>query len=121
MAFGFPASHSERYSAGAGKSSDLRVAVRATLNALSWSIREEGSDQIISSTSVNIRSWGEKVLISFLRDNSISVTSKCAMPMQCFDWGKNKANVGRFMAEINQQEHIADLTARLEALEAQRK
>lgn len=100
MAFGFPAYHTERYSAGTGKSADLRVAVRATLNALSWSIREEASDRVVASTSVNIRSWGEKVLISFLPDNSISVTSKCALPTQCLDWGKNKANVGRFMAEI---------------------
>lgn len=100
MAFGFPAYHTERYSADAGKSADLRFAVRETLNELSWPLREEASDQIIASTSVNIRSWGEKVLIRFLPDNSISVTSKCALPTQCFDWGKNNANVGRFMAAI---------------------
>ena len=75
------------------------------MNALSWSIREEASNQIIASTSVSKKSWGEKVLISFLQDNTISVTSKCALPTQCFDWGKNKANVGKFMAEIGN--HIA--------------
>ena len=100
MTVGFPAYHTERYSVGAGKSADLRVAVRATLKALSWSIREEASETIIASTSVNFRSWGEKVLISFLPDNSISVTSKCALPTQFLDWGKHEANVGRFMAEI---------------------
>lgn len=100
MAFGFPAYHTERYCADTGKSADLRAAVRVTLNALSWSIREEVSDRITASTSGNIRSWGEKILISFLPDNSISVTSKCALPTQCFDWGKNKANVVKFMAEI---------------------
>jgi hypothetical protein len=104
MAFGFPAYHTDQYSAGTGKSADLRVAVRETLNALSWSLREEASDQIIASTSVNMRSWKEKVLISFFPDNSISVTSKCALPTQCLDWGKNKANVSRFMAEI--RKHI---------------
>ena len=67
---------------------------------MSWSIREEASGQIIASTSVNLRSWGEKVLISFLPDNSISVTSKCSLSTQCLDWGKNKANVEKFMAEI---------------------
>ena len=100
MVFGFPAYHTERYCAGTGKSADLRVAVRETVNALSWSIREEASDRITASTSVNIRSWGEKILISFLPDNSISVTSKCALPTQCLDWGKNKANVVKFMTEI---------------------
>jgi len=100
MAFGFPAYHTERYSMDTSKSADLRVAVRETLTALSWSVREESHDQIIASTSMNIRSWGEKLLISFLPDKSVSVTSKCGLPTQCFDWGKNKANVGRFIVEI---------------------
>lgn len=101
MAFGFPAYHTERYSSDTSNSADLHVAVRDTLTALSWSVREESHDQIIASTSVNIRSWGEKVLIIFMPDNSISVTSMCALPTQCLDWGRNKANVGRFMAEIS--------------------
>jgi len=100
MAFGFPAYHTERYSTDTRKSADLRVAVRETLTALSWSVREESHDRVIASTSMNIRSWGEKLLISFLPDNSVSVISKCALPTQCLDWGKNKANVGLFMAEI---------------------
>jgi len=87
-------------SRGAGISADLRTVVRSALKAMSWSIREEVSGQIIASTSFNLRSWGEKVLISFLPGNSISVTSKCSLPTQCLDWGKNKANVEKFMAEI---------------------
>ncbi len=100
MAFGFPAYHTECYSTDTSKSTDLRVAVRETLTALSWSVREESHDRIIASTSMSSRSWGEKVLIIFLPDKSISVTSKCSLPTQCFDWGKNKANVGQFIAEI---------------------
>jgi hypothetical protein len=100
MSFGFTAYHTERCSPDTTRSADLRVAVRATLAALSWSVREESHDQIAASTSMNFRSWGEKVLISFLPDKSISVTSKCSLPTQCFDWGKNKANLARFMKEI---------------------
>ena len=99
MAFGFPAYHTESYSAGA-KTVDWQQAVKGTLYALSWSIREETHDRIIGSTSMNIRSWGEKVFIDILPDNSITVTSKCALPTQCVDWGKNKDNVVRFMAEL---------------------
>ena len=109
MTFGFPAYHTERYCAATGESADLRVAVRATLNALSWSIMEETSGRIIASTSVNIRSWGENILVSFLPDNSISVTSKCASPTQCVDWGKNKANVVKFMTEI--RKHVVGSSA----------
>jgi hypothetical protein len=100
MAFGFPAYHTEHYSTEPDMSVDLRVVARSALIAISWSIGAESNSQIVASTSVNLRSWGEEVLISFLPDNSISVTSKCSWPTQCFDWGKNKANVEKFMAEI---------------------
>ncbi len=99
MAFGFPAYHTEHYSPSAS-TTDIQNAVRQTLSMLNWPIREERSESIIASTSMNLRSWGEKVLINVLKDNSISVTSKCALPTQCLDWGKNKANVTKFMAEI---------------------
>ena len=100
MAFGFPAYHTEHYSAGAGISTDLRGAVKSALTEISWSIREEASDQIIASTDISLMSWGEKVLINFLPDNSIFVISKCSYPLQCVDWGKNKINVEKFMAKI---------------------
>jgi hypothetical protein len=100
MAFGFPAHHTECYSSGPDNPRDLRPAAREALNALSWSVREETHDRILASTSVNMRSWGENVTIDFLPDNSISVTSKCALPTQCLDWGRNKANVAKFVERI---------------------
>ena len=99
MAFGFPAYHTENYSPSES-GSDLRTAVKTTLNAISWSVRQESPDTIIASSSMNIRSWGEKVIVTFLPNNTISVTSKCALPTQCLDWGKNKANINKFMAEL---------------------
>jgi hypothetical protein len=100
MAFGFPASHTERYSPGTA-TPDLRRAVRETFIALSWSVREETPDGIVASTSADLRSWGEKVFVDFPPDDAISVTSKCALPTQCLDWGKNKANVRKFLAEFD--------------------
>ena len=100
MAFGFPAYHTECYSAD-NATPDLRKAARETLAVLSWSVCEETDDRIVASTTMSIRSWGEKVLINFLPGNSICVTSKCALPTQCLDWGKNKANVVEFMAEFS--------------------
>ena len=49
---------------------------------------------------MSLLSWGEKVIITFLSDDSIAVTSKCAFPGQCLDWGKNKANIKKFIAEL---------------------
>lgn len=99
MSFGFPAYHTDRYSLGS-PNTDIISAVRESIKSLSWSLREESKDLMVVSTSMNIRSWGEKVEINFLQDNSLSVTSKCTLFTQCFDWGKNKSNVTKFMSEI---------------------
>ena len=98
MAFGFPAYHTESYSAG-GSLTELHAAAKKALDSLFWSIREETTERIIASTSISFRSWGEKVIINCLPDNTISVTSTCALRTQCLDWGKNEANVRKFMAE----------------------
>ena len=99
MAFGFPAYHTENYSLS-DSPSDLRAAVRSALNEVSWSIKKVSPDTIVASTSLSLLSWGEKVIITFLSDDSIAVTSKCAFPGQCLDWGKNKANIKKFIAEL---------------------
>ena len=97
MAIGFPAYHTEIYSPSDDRS-DLRSAVKLTLSEVSWLIRKETQETIEASTSLNLRSWGEKIIITFLSNGSISVTSKCALPTQLFDWWKNETNIKKFMA-----------------------
>ena len=99
MTFGFPAYHTETY-APSGDGADIRASVKSTLQAVSWSIRNEFPDRIEASISFNFRSWGENVVVTFLPNGTVSVTSSCVLPTQCFDWGKNKANVETFMAEL---------------------
>ena len=101
MTFGFPAYHTENYQAAAVDPSDLHAAVKMALNALGWNISvkrpETGSGRDISCrTSISMVSWGEKISITFSDDCSVSITSKCVWLTQCFDWGKNRANVDRF-------------------------
>ena len=107
MAFGFPAYHTESYSPGRLGTGDLRSAAHSALIALGWILREDGDVQMTVSTGANLRSWGEKVLINFLPDNTISVTSRCMLPTQCFDWGKNKANVTKFLSELQKHANSA--------------
>ena len=99
MAFGFPAYHTQRFSLGS-TAADLHNAVRRALESLSWSIREDTSAGVVASIGVNLWSFGERVLIAFLPQNCISITSRCAASTQCFDWGKNKANVSKFITEV---------------------
>ena len=99
MSFGFPAYHTENYSPKTGDE-NIREAVRKSLENLSWKIREETSNKILASTSMGMRSWGEKIHINFLTDGSISITSKCALPTQFLDWGKNKKNIHSLLNKI---------------------
>lgn len=109
VTFAFPAYHTERYSAGTGRSSDLRAGVHAALQALAWGIEVEESARIVASSNLNVYTWGERISVDFLPDDSVSITSKCALPTQCFDWGKNKANVVRLMTEI--RKHVVASSA----------
>lgn len=99
MTFGFPAHYHARYP-GRIRAMDVRAAVRATLAELSWRIKEERGDGIAATSGISWHSWGEQVHVAFLPDGSISVTSRCSYPLQCVDWGKNEANVRRFMKAI---------------------
>jgi len=110
MELRFPAYHTEKYSPQSSKPAELHVAVQIALKALSWPISEEDHNRIIVALKMNVWSWGETILISFLPDNSISVTSRCAFPLQCIDWGKNKVNVERFMEEF--RKHVPAATRR---------
>jgi hypothetical protein len=100
MAFGFPAYHTEELSGT--PDAPFREAVLNAVRALGWSPQKKSEDAITASTSINIWSWGEKVTVEFHREGA-TVTSRCAMFTQCVDWGRNKSNVRKFLAEIRKQ------------------
>ena len=99
MALAFPAYHTELFSSGIA-ATELHRNVRECLVALSWTIEEEKDDGFVAVTDINLRSFGERVSINLLPDNFIQITSKCVLMTQCFDWGKNKENVTKFIAEF---------------------
>lgn len=103
MAFGFPAYHTERYPAKAASADELRQIVKEVLRTLSWSLKSENGNGIRASSSIGLKSWGEVIQIELLPDNAIVITSKCVLPTQCLDWGKNKENVTRFLAELGKR------------------
>ncbi len=98
MAFGFPPFYADRISLDISESTVLRESVRETIKVLGFSFFEESKDQIVASTGMSVKSWGEKIHVNFLTDNSISVTSKSKFAL--IDWGKNKNNVERFRARV---------------------
>lgn len=102
MTFGFPAYHTSEHPILPDEAGAERDAVRAALQSLSWTFRSENDGEILASTGLNMKSWGERISIRF-QGGAIVVTSRCAMPAQCVDWGRNKSNVERFIGALRQR------------------
>jgi len=98
MAFGFPAYHTEELTGTPGPV--FRNALLEAIHALRWSVRDETETEITASTGVSFWSWGEKILVR-LHEHGATVTSRCALVTQCFDWGKNRSNVRKLFAEFS--------------------
>ena len=97
MAFGFPASYSHEINI-VGSRNDAREAIRYVLGLLGWKFESPDPDTYIASLSMNALSWGEKITISLVRPDFLSIESKCSFPFQLFDWGKNRSNVRQFVS-----------------------
>ncbi len=99
MAFAFPAYHTEIVT-GLSRENDLRELVLVALERLAWPVRKASANTISASVGFNFWSWREKITVQMLRDGSLSITSRCGLPTQCFDWGKNEQNVSMRIAEL---------------------
>ena len=100
MAFGFPAFHSEDIPfTDLADESQARSVVEEVLALRRMKPRDLGDGIIIGSLDVNFWSWGEKVSVRF-HGGAMTVRSECALPTQCFDWGRNRKNVNSLSAAI---------------------
>ena len=104
MSFGFPAFHSEEVVVVAGNS-DIRGLCHWVLASLGWKISEEFNTGIRVQTTVSLTSWSEVIEIDFLAPDRLRIKSACALPTQCFDWGKNRKNVRRFKEEVERMQN----------------
>lgn len=101
MSFGFPAYYTARHASINKQGVNLRSAVLDAVKALGWQVRDEQENEITAFARMSLWSWGELVQFTFPADGSMSVTSKCSWPLQCVDWGKNKANVRKLLAQLD--------------------
>lgn len=105
MAFGFPAYHTQTYVTSVENAEDAATMAKQALYILEWPIKVEKETSLHTTAYVNfnIRSFGEKLTIDVSTEApyTLTITSKCMLPTQCFDWGRNKKNVTRFISELD--------------------
>ncbi|MDP2346001.1 MAG: hypothetical protein Q8O67_33995 [Deltaproteobacteria bacterium] len=96
MSFGFPARH--RHMIALRKpDNELRQIAREAIHSLRWNLTSDGPRQLTARHRFNIWSFGELISVT-IEGGVVDVESRCRIPTQCFDWGKNKRNVDAFFA-----------------------
>jgi hypothetical protein len=103
MALGFPA-HAQgcrRYDLGPDA---LKEAVARALNATGWTAYGNWSGQrFVAEVGISFWSWGEKISIEIDPGGAVWIESRCRLPTQCLDWGKNQRNVDAFLALVDEK------------------
>src|SRR6516225_1107665 len=103
MAFGFPAyaRGSRRYDSSPDA---LREAVARALSALEWTAYGNWSGmRFVAEVGVNYWSWGERISVEIEGEGTVWIESKCRLPTQCIDWGKNQRNVDAFLELVEEK------------------
>lgn len=100
MAFGFPAYHEERIRYDCSRN-DLMDAALTAVKELGWGGYESGRWRISASTGISFWSWGETITAYVDPGPELQIRSHCAFPTQCIDWGRNAANVRRFLDRLD--------------------
>ena len=80
----------------------LFEAAKASLRACRCTITNENEQHgIIDARSrINIWSWTEEIEVRISSSGEVYMESRCYIPTQVVDWGKNKKNVNKFFAEL---------------------
>lgn len=86
---------------------ELKSRALDAIKALGWKTINEEENQIFAKVGINWKSWGESIHI-VLKENEVSIESKCYWDTQCLDWGKNKFNVLLFLVNLNPILHLGD-------------
>lgn len=97
MVFAFPAYHADKFAA---PSPDLNLVklTQVAVQHLGWVVVRQSRDTIVYSTRKRLVSRCERVTIQFMEaDHSLTIVSRCVLPTQCLDWGKNRKNVETFL------------------------
>jgi len=104
MTFGFPARFADSRQSQL-QHEELVGLVRAALDELGWRYEFVSRSEVRARTSL-VRVLGEILKIEILPDGVVMVESKCGLPTQCLDWGTNKRNVRRFIAQLEHAERM---------------
>lgn len=66
-----------------------------------WERDRSAGDSLTVVIPINDCTWGEKIEIRFVGPSTLYIRSRCILPLQLYDWGKNRLNVHRIASAID--------------------
>jgi hypothetical protein len=101
MAIGLPAYHEERTRYDGCTDGELMNAIEIALRRLKWNGQQTERWAWSGYTGFSFFSWGERIRVVVRGEGRVLVRSECALPTQWIDWGRNEANVERFLRALD--------------------
>ncbi len=72
------------------------------LEWLGWGVGGTPDGSVFTGEiGMSLFSWGEKITVTRVAPQLLSISSACVFPLQWFDWGKNEKNVHRLYEVIS--------------------
>lgn len=74
---------------------DIEEALLTVLDSLGlkWVGELSETDIMTIRVPINDCSWGEKIEAQLVGSSTLRISSRCILPLQLYDWGKNRKNV----------------------------
>lgn len=104
MTIGFPAYH-EKQRRITLPPEELLPLLKETLTALGWKHRTSSTYLLLARVPVSWASWAETVKLALRGSEGqwlLWMRSESSVQATIFDWGKNRRNVQRFFAKLEQ-------------------
>lgn len=111
MATGFRPKYERTIELAGYSSEELMLLAIEASKSLGWQAGSIKRDKSDFYTPTSFRSWQEKVILSVTdgKDGQLLATSICTS-MQFMDWGKNKQNLNKLTATMQQLQNVHNIS-----------
>ena len=111
MATGFRPKYERTIELAGYSSEELMLLAIEASKSLGWQAGSIKRDKSDFYTPTSFRSWQEKVILSAIdgKDGQLLATSICTS-MQLMDWGKNKQNLNKLTATMQQLQNVHNIS-----------
>lgn len=72
------------------------------MRRLGWNVFRVEETFLEGSLKMSIWSWGEDIQLRQISNDQVEMVSKCKLVTQVIDWGRNRKNIDKLLAMMDQ-------------------